>query len=115
MSKLLRDSAASLMAFCLPLMGLALLPFRKTIDCLRFYRTLCACLGQGCRHICVSVQQGIHDLVGSLEDPQGAYELVDEHTEAWKQNFMAFDAKFNLNLAPLTEEKKRKVYAFQRS
>ena len=45
----------------------------------------------------------INDLVGDLEDPQGTYELVDEHAEAWKQTFLAFNAKFNLNLPPLTD------------
>ena len=39
--------------------------------------------------------------MGDLEDPQGTYELVDEHSEAWKQTFLAFTAKSNLNPPPL--------------
>lgn len=42
---------------------------------------------------CIKVY--INDLVSDLEDPQGTYEMVDEHAEAWKQIFQAFVEKFN--------------------
>lgn len=43
-----------------------------------------------------------HDLMTDLQQA-GTYELVDTYSAPWKQTFQTFNAKFSLNLPPLTD------------
>ena len=61
---------------------------------------------------CIKVY--INDLVSDLEDPQGTYEMVDEHAEAWKQTFQTFVDMFNLDLPPLTDISPAGIVAMHR-